>query len=212
MRLVRTILVVALLAPAASAGGAELTPYLGWRAGGPEYLTGIFCVQPPCPTSAETGNDWLWGGSFRMPLAGRWEFEMLANRQSTELNTVDHLQVVRLVPEGTEFDTFTNLPSLGLRMTHLHAGLVYSWKLRSFEPYAALGAGFTRLDTGPHPNLDLRPDGDEFSASLAAGLDVPLTGRFGARVESRAYSVDLPAQLGGRFVQSEIVTGITVSL
>ncbi len=211
---IQILLAVSLVSPvAAAAADWQLTPLLGYRSSDLEYSTGIVCFRAPCPQSAAAEDDWLYGGSLRLALDDRWQFELLLNRQVTDLVSNDRLVgLAILVPEGTPLEEGGSLPSAELRMVHLQAGLVRGWQLRSVSPYAAAAAGVTRLSADPSLAFGGTPDGDKLSFSLAAGLDVPLKGRFGARVESRVYAVDLPQRLGGRFLQSELVTGVSIKL
>ena len=57
--------------------------------------------------------------------------------------------------------------------------------------------------------LDL--DEDRLSASLGAGVEVPLNSLLGLRFEARGYWIDMPREgiTSGDLVQTEVATGLS---
>ncbi len=180
------LMLAGLLVPAAAMAAVEVTPLAGYRAGGLELQTGIACVQPPCPSFAESEDSALYGAIVGVPINDAYQFEVLVNRQPSELAFRDSLSAVR-----------SPLPIVDFDVTHLHAGVSRSWRLASFQPFVGVGAGQTWIDASTGA-IGLIGDVDErrWSASAAAGARVPLgsSDRFGLRLEARGYLVDIPSR------------------
>ncbi len=205
-------LIISLMIPAAAAAKVEITPQVGYRAGGLDTTTGIVCLQQPCPSFAESENDLLFGATVDVPLRNGFQFELLLNHQPTSLAFLDR-----------PGDTANSIAKADLDVTHLHAGLLKSWKLSKFEPFVVLGAGQTRLESARLlPVLGRGFELDRFSASLGAGAKIGLGNgeRFGVRFEARGYWVDTPGQLmadalmvkRNDFTQFETTTGLTFKI
>lgn len=180
---VRLILAGLLLLPAAVPAAVEVTPLVGYREGSFEINTGVVCVQPPCPSFAESEGSPLYGATLDVPLYDSLQFELLVNRQSTELTFRDSLSSPR-----------NSLAAIDLDVTHLHAGLLYGWELDRVEPFITGGFGRTWIDSkfGLIRDIDL----ERWSGSLGGGVRMPFKGsdRYALRIEARGYWVDLPSE------------------
>ena len=196
-----------LLMPAAVMAAVEITPLAGYRSGELDIDTGVVCVQSPCPTFAESEGSALYGAVLDVPLSDVYRFELLANRQASELAFRDSLQGS---PNALETD---------LDVTHLHAGIMRLWRAQPVEPFVAVGVGRTWLDSplGITGGIDM----ERWSGSLGGGVRYPFgdTDRFALRVEGRGYWVDLPENrrsgqvtlLDDRLTQIETSVGLTFS-
>lgn len=174
------LLLAGLLVSAAAMAAVEVTPLAGYRAGGVEIDTGIICVTLPCASFAESDDSVLYGAILGVPLNDNYQVEVLVNRQPTDLVFAESLGGGRNALSTVDFD-----------VTHLHAGIMRLWRLRSFEPFVAVGAGQTWLDGSSAGRFDDR----RWSGSAAAGARVPLgaSERYFVRLEARGYLVDMPS-------------------
>lgn len=211
MRSFRVLALVTLL-PSVALADREITPLVGLRQGpSVEFSSGIGCIALDgirCPIFARSdGDSTALGFLVDLPIRDRLDFELLVNRQSTELVFHDGAGVVPLEPGRAGDD---------LEVTHVHVGARRSWDIGRLEPFGAIGAGFTMLESGrlPGGTVDLTRG----SASLAGGARVRLSERLGLRLEARAYRVDLPDELAPfmtrmsaeKLDQTEITTGLAV--
>lgn len=187
------LLLASLLMPAAAMAAVEVTPQIGYRSGGLEITTGVVCVQSPCPSFAESENSELYGAILGVPLNDVYQFELLVNRQPSELRFQDSLR-------GPQ----NGLSAVDLDVTHIHAGIQRLWRLSKVEPFASAGAGQTQIDA--RSPLVGSIDFERFSGSVAGGVRVPLgpSDRYALRLEARGYLVDFPddRELGRDFVRS----------
>ena len=195
-----------LLIPVAAVAGVEVTPQLGYGSGGFDIETGIACIQAPCPSYAESESGPLYGAILGVPLSEVFQFEVLVNRQASELAFRDGRDLPRNAVPGVDLD-----------VTHLHAGLQRLWKLKRFEPFVAGGLGRTWIDS-PFAVLD-GIDLERWSGSLAGGARIPLdaSDRYAVRLEARGYLVDMPEErvdnnyiaLDRRLTQLETTVGLS---
>ena len=179
-------LVTGLLLASAGWAEVELTPRVGYRSGGFDVTTDIVCIQapiqPPCPTFAESEDDLLYGLVLDVPVRRNLQLELLVDHQPTSLVFRDFLGV------GP-----ASYPRADLDITHVHAGVLRSWRPSSVEPFVVLGAGRSWLRSDPVvPGV--RVDWQRPSASLGAGAKIGLgsSDRLALRLEARGYWVDLP--------------------
>lgn len=212
MRTLR-LLALAALVPTATLADREITPLVGMRHGSSvEFSTGIGCIAVDgvrCPSFAKSGDESeSLGFIVDWPVTDRLDVELLVNRQTAGLSFHDGAGEVPVVPAQAGGD---------LEVTHLHAGLRWSWELGRFAPFGAVGAGITQLES-ERPLFNGPVDVTKGSASFAAGTRVGLSERIGLRLEGRAYRVDLPGSLGphmqrtsrGNLDQTELTAGLAV--
>lgn len=180
--LARLVVLASLLVPSVALAAVEVTPLAGYRAGGLEIETGTLCVTLPCPTFAESDDSALYGAIVGLPINDRYQFELLLNRQPSELVFTEGPGVPRRSLGTTDFD-----------VTHVHAGVLRRWRLSSFEPFVSVSGGQTWIDANSFLIGNL--DENLWSGSVAAGARVPLgkADRFGLRLEARGYLVDIPS-------------------
>ena len=187
------LLLASLLMPAAALAAVEVTPQVGYRSGSFEITTGVVCVQSPCPSFAESEDSELYGALVGIPFNDRYQFQLLVNRQPSELTFVE-------TPRGRS----NGLAAVDLDVTHVHVGVQRSWRLAAVQPFVAGGVGQTRIEARS-PLLG-SIDSDRFSGSAAAGALIPLGSdeRFGLRLEARGYLVDFPEdrQLGSDYIRA----------
>ncbi len=203
------------LVAAPALAGVEVTLVGGYRTGDASFLVaadspGVFCFAFPCfvePATAEDAES--YGLVVDVPVAERLMFELLVNRQDSELK----------LPQGRGFPLFFagHGPAVDLEVSTAQIGLRRDWLRSTRVPFAAFGVGATRLETVALPFEILPPpqtlspvDEEALSASLAGGVRLAADQRVGARVEARAYWTDLPALLGGSTWQVELSTGLAL--
>lgn len=205
------LLVLALAVPAGSRAAVEISPLVGYGAGGLDLGVGILCIQSiqqPCPSFATSDDGLLYGLALEFPLRQGLGLELLLLQQPTELT-------YRNSPDGPEVP---GQPASDLDLTHLHAGLLYAWRLSAFEPFVVLGAGQTWLDADDLLTGEI--DTSRLSAHLGGGVKVPLSERFGVRFEVRGLWVDLPpvfdggalTNLDGDLLRIDTTAGLTFRL
>lgn len=207
MRALR-LMALALLLPSGAVADFEITPLVGTRQGTVELSAGVGCIALDgvrCPALGRSEDSSSLGFLLDLPLREGLDFELLVNRQDSEISF--YYDDNELVPD---------VATSGFEVTHLHVGLRKRWELGRFEPFGAFGAGVTllesaRLFNGP---IDLQRG----SASVAAGARLRLSQRLGLRLEGRAYRVDLPDELvpfmrrlsSSDFDQTELSAGLGV--
>jgi opacity protein-like surface antigen len=140
----------------------EVTPFVGYRMGGDFDLTG---------STSTNRVDLDDHGSFGLavnlfPAAKNESYELFYSRQQAS--------VAKSSP----------LAPFGLNVEYLHLGgtLLLNDEL-PVAPYVVGGLGLTRFS----PRTGDAGDDSHFSMSLGAGVKVPVTKRFGVRLEARGY-------------------------
>jgi len=209
---------VALAAAPLAAAELELTPTVAYRSGdyGCTGTEAMILIEPqivPLSTCglvrAKSDDATAFGVILGLGLGadGGLGLELLLNRQETELD-------LELLPG---FETlgqpalFAPLSTPDFTVTHLQAGIVYTWGESRVQPFAGLAAGVSRVEADdPQGNVDFAEDSP--SASLGAGLKIRLGGRLGLRLEGRTYWIDLPRDAGGDFTQTEGALGLIIRL
>ncbi len=204
--LIALVLLTLTLAPAAAGAGVELTLTGGYRWGEAELLTEdytrlILCVTTPCaPAAGRAGDNTALGLILDVPIARGWMFEALLNRQ-----------------DGHVAFPGTLLPRESYESTTTQIGVQRYWERERWTPFVAVGLGVTRWETSALayrppllPGIVVQPlDEEVFSGSIAGGVKLPLTSRFGLRLEGRYYHIDLPPAVGGSLGQTEATAGLT---
>jgi hypothetical protein len=146
----------------------ELTPFLGYRWGGTIFADQTFVFDQDVDV-APSAN---FGVSFAIPLGDSgFKIELLANRQSSELETDSGL----FEPDDRVAD---------IDVTYLHAGLQIPFaRSRNAVPYAIVSAGVADLD----PQVTGVSSEQRFSASAGVGVKLPMTSNLGFKIEGRGY-------------------------
>jgi opacity protein-like surface antigen len=179
----------------------DVTPFVGYRMGGDFELEGT-----------RGGADLNDHGSFGIAVGLRIDeissYELFYSRQESSLENTSPL---------APFD---------LDVEYLHVGgtLIVSEEL-PLAPYISGGLGLTRLSPQTGPGSD----DTRFSMSLGGGVMLPITERFGVRLEARGYLTFVDSEsaffcasgsFGGvcairaksdTFIQYELLAGATYS-
>ncbi len=160
------LLSVLLPVKAGAEGGWEITPYIGYHAGGSfeDNTTGA-------------GLDVKEGESFGLiidlPDTGETQYELFYGFQRTQ------------VAGG---GTFGEEPLFDLDIHYLHLGGTYMFPEGKVRPYVAGGLGATHFSPrGSGPGAKTY-----FSLSLGGGAKIRLSGRVGLRLEGRGVLTILP--------------------
>jgi opacity protein-like surface antigen len=140
----------------------EIMPFAGYRMGGSFDLTGT-----PSATRVDLDDHGSWGLAVDLVPADPHEsYELFYSRQRAS------------VERGSPLAPF----DLDVEYLHLGGTLVLNDEL-PVTPYLAGGLGLTRFS----PQTGNGGDHSHFSASLGAGLKVPVTKHFSARLEARGF-------------------------
>lgn len=199
-RLFLTLPLLILAGAPASGAEFEITPTVGYRFGTAALEGAEACIAGGCP-GADTAEDVTYGLALGLALNERWLIELRASRQDAEL----------------DFDTIV-CPFCGvappqgrLEQTTLLLGLERRFPLDRFEPFLALGAGLTRLETTDDRFLPFNQiSEDRPTISLATGLRLPLSSLLSLRLEARGLYTTLPSDIArDDLVQLELSTGLT---
>jgi len=195
MRFTRTCTVIALfvlavVAALPAAAEVEVTPTIAYRSDDfSEQDPRINCVQAPCDFPVETDDAAAYGVVVGFGFADGWAVELLANRWSTDLD------------RSSSFEA-----PVDFEVTHLQAGLAYTWGQGNVRPFVAAAAGQSRVDNQAPFGRD--PKEDAFSWSAGGGVKIGLTDLLALRLEARGYWVDLDDSHGGSFKQQEVSAGL----
>lgn len=166
-----TTFVVALAAAVTAFGqesGIEITPTVGYRWGG----TILKEDNPSLGYDADLSDDSSYGIVFDFPINHHLQIELSADHQSTGLRRDQLFQ-----PSDHAFDIDVN---------YYHIGVLGQWPTPHVVPFVSGGFGVA----------DLRPDSAtlsnsrRFSATLGAGIKVPMGEHVGFRLEGRGYWSD----------------------
>lgn len=211
MRIVATVLLGLLLAPAVAGAGAEVTLSAGFRRGGTAFPIEartpepLFCFTTPCILAEATTEDeeLLYTVTVGVPITKRWMAELLLTEQDGDL-ALRSTRVSLMEPEA--FDSLT-----------AQLGVVRSWGDGRIRPYVGGAVGGTQIESTAlvydRPLVTgasaFGVEEDVFSSSLATGLKAPLGRHLGLRLEGRAYWHALPERLGGTLRQNEGSLGLT---
>lgn len=173
-----TLLALALLLlPAAvSAAGSgyrfELTPRVGYNFGG--TLSGDNALG--FNSDLEAKDSPSYGVSFDIPLSRHMQLELLASRQSTELNFDEGLF-------GPDFNV------ADFDVTYYHVGILWQGDSGRVVPFFVASAGIGELD----PQIVGATSESRFSVSLGGGVKVFFDPEqhIGLRLEGRGFWTDL---------------------
>ncbi|MEM9597996.1 MAG: outer membrane beta-barrel protein [Acidobacteriota bacterium] len=179
-----------------------LTPTVGFRSGSADFFAPFACafaIGVPCPEDAELDDGETFGLILGVERGERWRFEIAFDRQAADLE-VDFAPCeacLTIPPPREELEILT-----------LQVGGLRRWPGQRVHPFVAARVGVSRLtadeDFGAFDIDEERP-----SASLGAGVEVPLGGRLDLRLEARGLWVDLPSEVAeDDLVQGEVVTGL----
>lgn len=166
----KILFVLALLVPAFAVAQnhvLEVTPFGGYQWGGniSARSTDIF------DDDVNVRDRGSYGFIIDVPISYGVQFELIANRQETSLDT-----------DGGLFDPSLRIADIDI--DYYHAGLLFQWDpAPNVRPYATLGLGMANLD------LDL-PDvrnEQKLSGSIGGGVKVFLNRNIGLRFEGRGY-------------------------
>lgn len=137
----------------------EITPFIGYRAGGDFDVEGS-------DEGADLDDHTAYGLALNLRLDEVSQYELFFARQPTR------------------FKADSPVGGLDVDVDYLHiGGTLESEEPRRFTPYLAGGLGITRIS----PDDAAADDETRFSISLAGGVRVPVTARFGVRLEARGY-------------------------
>ncbi|MDX1501241.1 MAG: outer membrane beta-barrel protein [Thermoanaerobaculia bacterium] len=207
------VLLVPAVAAAAQTSGPELTFGASVRWGQATFPVEsttphlILCVTTPCVLADASTEEAEVTPTLILdvPLSPRWAVETLLTRHEGEME----FQASFPVSDHQSYD-----------LTTLLVGLQRQWEGERVRPFVAGGVGYTWLEFGSGLQVYDRPifpgiiptfvDGAEgLATSLAAGVKVPISPRWAARIEGRVIWSDLPERLGGTLQQDEIGVGLT---
>jgi hypothetical protein len=163
------------ISPAAAETKYELTPFVGYRAGGEfeDFLLG---------TDLEINQSSSYGLILDIPLGGGSQLEILWSRQSTELDAGGPL---------------VSQPLFDIDIDYLHVGGVYNWGYEEdkIRPFLLGTLGVTILSPEPS-SLDSETN---FSAGFGGGVKVFASDHIGFRFEGRGYLTFLDSTGSGVF-------------
>ena len=209
-------LLLAALVPGVAAAQAELSAVLGYRTGDSSFLveadaTGIACLVPPCVVAeARTPESEALTLVLDLPLRPGWMLEALLSRQDAGLELEAGLppEAGPIAPESFELTIF-------------QLGVSRRWQRDRLVPFVAVGIGIARAESSAailSPPIEPAEPGrrlgarEGLSASVGGGVRRAIDSRWGLRFEARAYWSDLPAELGGDLVQTEVGVGLSAKL
>lgn len=169
-RLLTIAALAALLTPvAASAQGAyrfELTPQVSYRWGG--TISGD--SNDLFDANLDLDNGVGYGVTFDIPLSRNFQLELLANRQSTQLQFDEGLFGGNFAVADIDVDYY-------------HIGMLYQGGDRRVSPFFVASAGVTNLS----PDVPGASSDQRFSMSLGGGVKVFVSENVGFRFEGRGF-------------------------
>src|SRR5436305_8261954 len=181
----RLLFAFLLLVPGAAfaqGAGFEITPTASYRFSG-----GVTAYDDN--GFRRNGNDLkvdhggAYGVSLDVPIGYRWQFELLANRQSTSFRVDNGL--------------FTRSGNLGnVDISYYQAGLFYNWGRGQVNPFFGVSLGIAHLE----PKFTDLESQDRFAGTIAGGVKVFFNRNVGLRLEARGYwaNIDTGLNTGGR--------------
>lgn len=146
----------------------EITPFVGYRWGGTIFADQTFIFGEDVDVAPAMN----FGGSLGIPLGDTGlKLQLMANRQSSELETEDGL-----------FEPDEDIADIDV--TYLHAGLEIPFaRSRNATPYFVVSAGLANID----PQVRGVSAENRFSASAGAGVKLPISNNVGFKLEGRGY-------------------------
>lgn len=170
------VLIATAISPAAAETEYELTPFLGYRAGG-----GF--EEFPLGPDLDIEQSSSYGLILDIPLGGGGsQLEIMWSRQSTELDAGGPL---------------VSLPLFDIDIDYFHVGGVYNWGYEEdkIRPFVLGTLGVTLLSPEPS-SLDSETN---FSAGFGGGVKVFASDHVGFRFEGRGYLTFLDSTGSGIF-------------
>jgi len=160
------LLFVPAASSAAGVGRFELTPTASYNFGGSIEgdRTEFFDFD------LEAADSEAFGITFGFPVASWAQIELLASRQSTEL----------------EFDSGLFGNDFGVAdfdVSYYHVGGLFSWGSGQIFPFVVASAGMTELD----PQISGASSETRFSMSFGGGVKIFFTDHVGLRLEGRGF-------------------------
>lgn len=199
----------AALAPASAAAvELELTPIVGYSSTDYEFSQGLTCLAifADCTLRGETDDGAAFGLILGVELRPRWQLELLANRQESDLDARGRL--VSLNP-GIPDVVFTE--AVDFEVTHLQIGASRTFGEGTLRPFVGAAVGVSRVEVDPGDRqVTAGSSEDALSASAGGGVKVDLSDRLGLRLEGRAWWVDLGEEAGGDVTQLDAAAGLVV--
>jgi opacity protein-like surface antigen len=147
----------------------ELTPTVSYRFGG-ELAGGDDAFFD---TDLEVDEGVAYGVTLDIPLSSSLQLELLANRQSSELQFDEDL-----------FGSETGVADIDV--SYYHVGLLWQGRHPRITPFFVASAGIANLD----PDVPGASSEDRFSLSLGGGVKVFFSDNVGLRFEGRGFVSD----------------------
>jgi opacity protein-like surface antigen len=147
----------------------ELTPTVSYRFGG-ELDGGEDAFFD---TDLEVDESVAYGVTLDFPLSSNLQLELLANRQSSELQFDEDL-----------FGSETGIADIDV--SYYHVGLLWQGRHPRITPFFVASLGVANLD----PDVPGASSEDRFSASLGGGVKIFLSENVGLRFEGRGFVSD----------------------
>jgi hypothetical protein len=165
-RIVVALLLLLLPAIASAQGRFELTPTASYNFGGSidGEDTDFFDVD------LEAEDSQAFGLTFGIPLSPWAQIEILASRQSTELQFDEGLF-------GGDFDV------ADFDVAYYHVGGLFTWGSGQIHPFVVASLGVTQLD----PDVAGASSESRFSASIGGGVKIFFNDHVGIRLEGRGF-------------------------
>jgi hypothetical protein len=148
-------------------GMFELTPTFSYNFGGTIY--GEDSVLSEFDLEADDGE--AYGITFGIPVSRFAQIELLASRQSTELQFDDGL-FGGSTPGFADFE-----------VSYYHVGGLFQWGNGQIHPFVVLSLGVATLD----PNVGGSRAETRFSGSVGGGVKIFFTDNIGLRLEGRGF-------------------------
>jgi len=165
----------------AQGAGFEITPTAGYRFSGSvtSYDDNGFRRNS---SDLKVDHGGAYGVTFDIPVGYRWQFELLANRQSTSFRLDNGL----FTPSGNLGD---------VDISYYQAGLFYNWGRGQVNPFFGASLGIAHIE----PKFTLLESQDHFAATIAGGVKVFFSRNVGLRLEARGYwaNIDTGINTGG---------------
>ncbi len=164
----------------AQGAGFEITPTASYRFSGSVTAYDNEGFRTSRDLKVDSGG--AYGVSLDVPVGYRWQFELLANRQSTSLQ----------IDRGL-FDRSANLGDIDI--SYYQAGLFYNWGRGQVNPYFGASLGIAHIE----PKSTGLEAQDRFAGTIAGGVKIFFNRNVGLRLEARGYwaNIDTGINAGG---------------
>jgi hypothetical protein len=160
--------------------GFEITPTASYRFSGSVTAFDDNGFRESRDLKVKEGG--AYGVTFDIPIGYRWQFELLANRQSTSFRLDRGL-----------FSSSANLGNVDL--SYYQAGLLYNWGRGQVTPYLGASLGIAHIE----PKFTSFESQDRFAGTIMGGVKVFFNRNVGLRFEARGYwaNIDTGINAGG---------------